>query len=796
MSYKKSSARQLHLVFTENAGFQFYYSLPPHLARHPAIPRQLRWSLGRDEPLARQLCAYLNSALKALNKVPYTPSPAEVEQVLTMLELLHKTARTHLLNAEKIWKVLPHPATLARASMSKGRARLNHLSENGTVLFRNRPGEEIVFTIEPSDKLRAITRFEWHRLDWPLGTTNESIATDAVVYILTAISHLERLDSKKELIGRWEGAFSLMALYEYLSYARPDKGVGLGYLPSWLPQSLTALNMHIGMNTTRTPMRILDRVRLSQQPDGLFVLTQDLVGTHRSAQQYFEVSLETSSPILAYLLYMRLAQRFDSILLRYHLDGFKDEAYAKAIKEITEVVKLTTSSLPPAESLPALPSAKRHPAQPEPSASDPAAMALMTALGSLLPADKRQQLEMLLSDVNDSFSVVTPASPDADSMTVSQLADHFESTQLKEGAWRNPKTRITVHARLEAMCELLGGHRTINTLSRADMVALRERIRDYPKNRNKLNTLRHVPLAQLMDDPTVQSLNPRTVKKFFELIRAVMRHAHDHDLLKTDIASNLVFKLKGAEAPRKRTYSPAQVETLLNGPAVTLVGPPKWRLDDYKFWLPLLGLYTGCRLAELCQLQLGDVCLEEKIWVLNISRTGNRQLKTQESERLVPLHNALLSMGFIEFVESRRALLKDQKAPLFDNVFTCNALASSHAATKWYLGGSKISTGYLGLCGLGEARLTFHGLRHTFIQQFRRQKLDMLILKTLVGHADKTTTGGYGDVYPASVLREELDKIDYGVSLGHIHYKHYAALQKLQDVFRTGRPRRSIDQLT
>lgn len=64
----------------------------------------------------------------------------------------------------------------------------------------------------------------------------------------------------------------------------------------------------------------------------------------------------------------------------------------------------------------------------------------------------------------------------------------------------------------------------------------------------------------------------------------------------------------------------------------------------------------------------------------------------------------------------------------------------------------------------------------------------MLIGKALVGHADRSTTGGYGDCYPSYVLKEELDKIDFEASTAHIHYSHYRELQAEQGVFRIGRP--------
>ena len=64
----------------------------------------------------------------------------------------------------------------------------------------------------------------------------------------------------------------------------------------------------------------------------------------------------------------------------------------------------------------------------------------------------------------------------------------------------------------------------------------------------------------------------------------------------------------------------------------------------------------------------------------------------------------------------------------------------------------------------------------------------MLIGKALVGHADRSTTGGYGDCYPSYVLKEELDKIDFVTPIKHIHYSHYQQLQAQQGVFRIGRP--------
>lgn len=788
---KKSSPKQPHLVFTEASGFQYYLTFPKFFAHYPRLPRQLRWSLGRDEALARQMGHYLNRVFTFPFITDQSLSSEEVDRIESTIKIAHQTIGLLSQDADKIWTIVPHPAELSRTDMRAGRERIKQLSETDTVLFKKDRAGELVFTLRPSRRLRAQTRMNWFRMDWPLGTQSELIATDAVIYILTAIDHLERIEYETHEGEQYIGAFVLLALYEYLRFARPDKGAELDQLPDLLPQSLTALKLNMRMNTSRTPLRFLRNARVDQHVDGFFVISHEMSGSIVKSKQRFELNLNTTSPITAYLLYMKLSRRFDAILVRHCREGFENGRLERAMTEINELLKRATASMPPVEPLPSI---KNEPAYtPEPKmVLEPATQALVDALSSLLPDTQKQRLEAFLSNADEALTPVSPAQPDVQGMTVSKLVEHYESTQLAQGAWRNPRTQISVHARLEAMCELLGGHRMIGTLTRGDLITLRDRIRQYPKNRNNLHRIRYSSLDQLMSDPAVPSIAPRTAKKFFELIRAVIRHAYDNDFLSSDIAHNLVFVVKGADQPRKRTYNPGQIKKLLLGPALTAKTPPKWRLDDYKFWLPLLGLYTGCRLAELCQLQIADVYVEDGVWLINISRSGLRQLKTIESERSIPLHASLLAMGFLKFVEMRRVTAESKLTPLFENLPVYGVLATSHVASRWFLGDKKLKTGYLGLCGLGEDDLTFHGLRHSFIQQFRRQKLDMLIVKALVGHADRSTTGGYGDVYPANVLKEELDKLDYGVVLEHINYSHYVALQKKQGNYKIGRPSKNI----
>ena len=55
-----------------------------------------------------------------------------------------------------------------------------------------------------------------------------------------------------------------------------------------------------------------------------------------------------------------------------------------------------------------------------------------------------------------------------------------------------------MHSRLEGLTELIGGHRPLTTLTRADFNALRDQLRGYPKNRHRLRATRYQPLSQII----------------------------------------------------------------------------------------------------------------------------------------------------------------------------------------------------------------------------------------------------------------------------------------------------------
>jgi integrase len=82
-------------------------------------------------------------------------------------------------------------------------------------------------------------------------------------------------------------------------------------------------------------------------------------------------------------------------------------------------------------------------------------------------------------------------------------------------------------------------------------------------------------------------------------------------------------------------------------------------------WLPLLGLFTGARLGELCHPLVSDVQCAEGIDYINLTDEGDEQaIKTVGSRRRVPIHPELVRLGFLDYVKGRKAAKDERLFPL------------------------------------------------------------------------------------------------------------------------------------
>lgn len=96
-----------------------------------------------------------------------------------------------------------------------------------------------------------------------------------------------------------------------------------------------------------------------------------------------------------------------------------------------------------------------------------------------------------------------------------------------------------------------------------------------------------------------------------------------------------------------RTYTLEQARKVLEA--------ARQQTDKPNFcWIPWLLAYSGMRVGEALQLEKADLFELQGNWFVHIRVGEGRTTKTRKG-RKVPIHQALIAEGFIEFVKSRPA---------------------------------------------------------------------------------------------------------------------------------------------
>lgn len=233
-------------------------------------------------------------------------------------------------------------------------------------------------------------------------------------------------------------------------------------------------------------------------------------------------------------------------------------------------------------------------------------------------------------------------------------------------------------------------------------------------------------------------LAPKTIRDAkLAPIRAILRWAADNELLSSNPAERVSIDVKIRAADSKRGFDDQEAKTILAAAGKDA--------DPVRRWVPLLGAYSGARVSELCQLRVQDVQQIEGVWCMKLLPEAG-SLKTRGSERVVPLHHAVIDAGFLKFVE------KGKPGPLFPDL-------PPDKFGKQGGNGTKVIGRWVRGLGLTDPRLSpSHSWRHRFKTLGRRHGLMPDIVNAITGHHRKTVADSYGE-FPVEALYREISKI-------------------------------------
>lgn len=336
-----------------------------------------------------------------------------------------------------------------------------------------------------------------------------------------------------------------------------------------------------------------------------------------------------------------------------------------------------------------------------------------------------ERLERYSYDDAPVFAPAPPAPVLPSSSPLGAAVDDFISEHSRQ--WQ-PKTIGQNRAYLNILVEYFGPDRLLATITKQDASEVKKALQALPASRNTKPKLKAMPLMQVIKEPGHKKIAAKTINSHIQMFKMFFdwaeRHGHSPHTL---FEGMKVRKDKASESERK-PFTPEQARLIYT----ELTENPSGlvRKDSHK-WGMLLGMFTGARLNEICQLDIADVKQDGDTWFLNITDEGddNKRIKSKAGRRKVPLHSELIRLGFLDFVDSRR-----NGTRLFpDYSYSANGGYGRNLG-RW------CNESFLLKLGIKQPGLVFHSLRHTVVTRLGQANVPEPIIQCIVGHARSGVT--------------------------------------------------------
>lgn len=382
-----------------------------------------------------------------------------------------------------------------------------------------------------------------------------------------------------------------------------------------------------------------------------------------------------------------------------------------------------------------------------------------------------------------------PANLEPDGPTIYELWQLQREAEERLNKKKSPSAHVDEQGHARRL-NILSGNRPFGSLSLEEinqLYLLTQQVKAVPGQKIPPPDS---PIEAILAKPGERLISGPTIEKLITRLGAIHRFAYKRSYTTVDPTRTEVPAVNGAADRIDREdkpFSTRELQAIFSGYlyAGTDTGSAEL-VFPYQFWLPLLALFTGGRLNELCQLESTDVRQEEEtgIFFIRIANEGTKSLKNHHSRRAIPLHDDLIRIGFLDFVaqaknEGREKLFSDgltyQPTKGWGGIATTFFTRMPSASTKY--------GGYFHTIGIRK-RLAdgkpdgkkFHAFRHTFVDLLRNTSDEAVpLIPVFTGHAarSKNQSDDYGSGFWLKKLHKALHSVTFPVDLAGISYADF-----------------------
>lgn len=220
--------------------------------------------------------------------------------------------------------------------------------------------------------------------------------------------------------------------------------------------------------------------------------------------------------------------------------------------------------------------------------------------------------------------------------------------------------------------------------------------------------------------------------KFFDWAKSAGLYPHDNPV-KAKFATTGQLR----RATRKwEDFNDEELQKIFAPPYAKEMDKPDF------YWVPLMALFSGARLGELCKLTVDQFQIVEGVPVFHVPLS-----KTESSRRRVPIHSTLLNLGLWDCIQA----LKARGATHFLHHRPTDYLTKA-VGRQWGV--------WLETCEVKTDRKVFHSFRSTAITEMHNALANGVSVQRAVGHKAPETQGVHGDYVRGIRLANVRDAVE------------------------------------
>ena len=276
----------------------------------------------------------------------------------------------------------------------------------------------------------------------------------------------------------------------------------------------------------------------------------------------------------------------------------------------------------------------------------------------------------------------------------------------------------------------------------ATIAEYRRKIEAFPHKDKPLRTITRGMAAEFLDGLAVTK---RTRNLYAALFSAIFTSAIRRE--KATVNPFQGQRLKGVAQVHYEPFTDEEIAALF-ADAKFEIAPEKYTTATALPWVSLIAAFTGCRREEIAGLMASDIKRTDGVWFFDI-----RDGKTDNAERVVPVHHALIDRGLFKYRDALPA-----GSPLFPGL---KGRASKDGKLGAALG--EAFGEWRKRLGIVRKGVNFHSFRHTVGDRLRKAGVAKDDRGFLLGHADvEIQNKVYGHDGPGlHRLRAIVEKISY-----------------------------------